>query len=68
MDRVLALPDDTLRDTLRGMCMEGIVEQQTNWLVVTEAGRPFIRNICAAFDARLRAKDAFRQNVFSKSI
>lgn len=68
MDRVLALSDDTLRDTLRGMCMEGIVEQQTNWLVVTEGGRPFIRNICATFDARLRAKDAFRQNVFSRSI
>lgn len=68
MERVLALADDTLLVTLRGMCNEGIVEQQAHWLVVTEAGRPFIRNICAAFDARLRAKSAPTQKLFSKSI
>lgn len=68
MERVIALGDHALFDTLREMCMEGILEQQMNRLIVTDAGRPFIRNICAAFDTRLRSHDNTNQKLFSKSI
>lgn len=32
---------------------DGFVEQRPHQLIVTEKGKPFIRNICMAFDARL---------------
>ena len=39
---------------LREMQDDGLVEVNTNYLLVTEKGRPFIRNICMAFDRRLQ--------------
>lgn len=43
-------------DSLSEMQKDGLVEIKPNWLEVTEKGRPFIRNICMAFDLRLKRK------------
>ncbi len=39
---------------LREMQKDGLIEIDSNYLVVTEKGRPFVRNICMAFDRRLQ--------------
>ncbi len=40
--------------SLKGMQNDGLIEIDSNYLEVTEKGRPFIRNICMAFDLRLQ--------------
>lgn len=46
---------------------DGLVSQDNGELVVTETGRPFIRNICMAFDERLHSKSK-NEFQFSKVI
>lgn len=46
---------------------EGLVNIGFHWLEITEKGRPFIRNICMALDARLQ-KSKNNNNTFSKVI
>jgi oxygen-independent coproporphyrinogen-3 oxidase len=46
-----ALFDALLR--LNEMENDGLITISNNTLSVTEAGKPFIRNVCMAFDARL---------------
>ncbi|PTX41635.1 oxygen-independent coproporphyrinogen-3 oxidase [Christiangramia gaetbulicola] len=46
------LPDVLI--SLREMQNDGLIEIDSNYLVVTEKGRPFVRNICMAFDLRLQ--------------
>jgi oxygen-independent coproporphyrinogen III oxidase len=46
---------------------DGLVELQGKRCRVTEAGRPFLRNVCMAFDARL-ARSAPGTQLFSKTI
>lgn len=46
----MALADGLLR--LDELISDGLVEIVNNTLTVTEAGKPFIRNICMALDAR----------------
>jgi oxygen-independent coproporphyrinogen III oxidase len=46
---------------------DGLVNVLPNGVIVTEKGRPFIRNICMAFDARLWRKIPQSQ-LFSKTI
>lgn len=52
---------------LREMERDGLVSILPGRIQVTEAGRPFIRNICMAFDARLWRK-APQSQLFSKAI
>lgn len=58
--------DDVL-PRLVGMADDGLLRVHDDGLTVTPAGRPFIRNICMAFDARLwrRAPDT---QLFSQTI
>lgn len=46
---------------------DGLVEVFENGLVVPEKARPFVRNICMAFDLLLQKSDA-KKNLFSKTI
>lgn len=43
----------TLRDRLHAFWLDGLLEYDAEGLRVTPAGRPFLRNICMAFDERL---------------
>ena len=54
-------------DRLKGLQEDGLVVVEKDGLYVTEAGKPFIRNICMAFDERLHSKQA-KENTFSKVI
>lgn len=61
--------DTEVRAALKGMCREGILRADGDGFRVTERGRPFIRNICRVFDARLRRSSVERNaSLFSKSI
>ncbi|MCG9971927.1 oxygen-independent coproporphyrinogen III oxidase [Christiangramia crocea] len=46
------LPDVLIR--LKEMQKDGLIEIDSNYLEITEKGRPFVRNICMAFDMRLQ--------------
>jgi oxygen-independent coproporphyrinogen-3 oxidase len=48
------LPDVLLN--LKEMELDGLIELSGNTLNVTEKGKPFVRNICMAFDLRLKRK------------
>ena len=52
---------------LSSLAADGLVEAEDNVITVTEKGKLFIRNICAAFDAYLFKKDMAAQT-FSKAI
>ncbi len=40
--------------SLQGMVADGLVEITANGLRITPEGRPFVRNVCMAFDLRLK--------------
>lgn len=46
---------------------DGLIELNSNSLVVTEKGKPFVRNICMAFDLRLKRKTPTTQ-LFSMTV
>lgn len=52
---------------LNELISDGAVLIDGHALIVTELGKPFIRNICALFDQRMRSKNP-QQKVFSTSI
>ena len=54
-------------DSLYEMQQDGLLELQENKLIVTEKGKPFVRNICMAFDLHLKRKAPKRQ-LFSMTI
>jgi oxygen-independent coproporphyrinogen-3 oxidase len=54
-------------DKLSEMQQDGLLEIKNNHLNVTEKGKPFVRNICMAFDLRLLRKQPSTQ-VFSLTI
>ena len=54
-------------ESLREMQSDGLLEFVTDGMVVTEAGKHFVRNICMAFDLRLRRK-APETKIFSMTI
>lgn len=56
-----------LTEFLAEPLQDGLIRVEAGVLKVTERGRPFLRNICMAFDARLRASAPERQT-FSRSI
>lgn len=53
--------------TLRAMSDDGLLRLSEGRLEVTEAGRPFVRNACMAFDARL-ARRAPGAPLFSRTV
>ena len=53
--------------SLKEMQSDGLVDIDTNFLKVTEKGRPFVRNICMAFDRRLQRKKPDTQ-LFSMTV
>lgn len=62
-------PDEVsdANEFLKELLTDGIVKLEGSRLSVTEAGKPFIRNICVLFDKRMRQKNP-QQKVFSSSI
>ncbi len=54
-------------ERLNVMAEDGLVERSSDSLKVTEKGRPFIRNICMAFDLYLHRKTP-EKKLFSMSI
>lgn len=46
------LPDVLI--SLQEMQKDGLIEIDSNYLKITEKGRPFVRNVCMAFDMRLQ--------------
>lgn len=63
-------PAPVLREVsgrLAEMADDGIVALEGNTVRVTEQGRPFVRNVCMAFDARL-ARQAPDRPLFSRTV
>lgn len=58
---------DLVLDHLKEMEIDGLIDTNNNQLSVTEAGRPFVRNVCMAFDLLLHRK-APEKRVFSMTI
>tara|TARA_R110002020_G_scaffold38860_9_gene116398 strand:+ start:3384 stop:4745 length:1362 start_codon:yes stop_codon:yes gene_type:complete len=58
---------DEVRDKLKEMALDGLVEFVPNGIYVTEKGRPFVRNVCMAFDLFLHRK-APETRLFSMTI
>ena len=54
-------------NSLREMEHDGFLKINPNSIVVTEAGKPFVRNICMAFDLRLK-RNAPQTQLFSMTI
>jgi oxygen-independent coproporphyrinogen-3 oxidase len=52
---------------LKEMISDGLVSIDAGHLKVTEAGKPFVRNVCMALDARL-ARQAPDRQVFSRTV
>jgi oxygen-independent coproporphyrinogen-3 oxidase len=56
-----------VREFIASLFEDGLVRLEGRRLILTEKGRPFLRNACMALDARLRAK-APETKVFSSSL
>ena len=54
-------------EKLHDLEADGLVELNAFNLKVTEAGKPFLRNICMAFDVRMARKQAETQ-IFSTAV
>ncbi|MCL9808857.1 oxygen-independent coproporphyrinogen III oxidase [Flavobacterium luminosum] len=54
-------------EELREMENDGLLVIQDNAIIVTEKGKPFVRNICMAFDLRLQRK-APQTQLFSMTV
>ena len=54
-------------EDLEEMKNDGLIKFGTNELTITEAGKPFIRNICMAFDLRLKRNSPNTQ-MFSMTV
>jgi oxygen-independent coproporphyrinogen-3 oxidase len=58
---------EEVKNKLNEMAMDGLVEIDSNGIYVTEKGRPFVRNVCMAFDLFLHRK-APDTRIFSMTI
>ena len=58
---------EAIKKRLSGMTEDGLVEVNGDDVKVTEAGIPFVRNCCMAFDQDLADKIQ-QENMFSKTI
>jgi oxygen-independent coproporphyrinogen-3 oxidase len=52
---------EALEAALAGLEQDGVIDRKGRLIAVTELGRPFVRQVCAAFDAYL-APDALRHS------
>jgi len=59
--------ENAAREFLAEMLKDSLVEIRDHKLIVTEAGRPFLRNACVFFDERLKVKQP-QTRIFSQSI
>lgn len=67
-DNALKFDDlDLVLQHLEEMKIDGLIDTKSNTLSVTEMGRPFIRNVCMAFDLLLHRKTP-EKRVFSMTI
>lgn len=65
---LMQIPEiESIKDNLSEMENDNLIQFTEKGLVVTEQGRPFVRNICMAFDLRLKRK-APETRLFSMSI
>lgn len=55
------------QEFLKEMIQDGLVQVQDNRLMITDLGRPFLRNACVFFDEHLKNK-APQTKIFSSSI
>jgi oxygen-independent coproporphyrinogen-3 oxidase len=55
-------------DELDEMKGEGLIHFNDQGLIITQKGKPFLRNICMVFDEKLREKNHSGEELFSKSI
>jgi oxygen-independent coproporphyrinogen-3 oxidase len=67
-ENIIQANEPSVLQALRTFCYEGILESENGGFRVTDFGRAFIRNICSAFDLRLRAQVEASKNLFSKAI
>jgi len=58
---------DDARIFLDSMFDDGLVDVRDEKLILTERGRPFLRNACMFFDQRLRSQEQ-RPQVFSQAL
>jgi oxygen-independent coproporphyrinogen-3 oxidase len=58
---------EEVKDRLREMEADGLVVFDGNKLLITEAGIPFVRNACIAFDKDLQGGEK-REGMFSKTV
>jgi len=58
---------DDARNYLEPLISDGLVEVDGQRLILTERGRPFLRNACIFFDQRLRQQEQ-RPQVFSQAL
>jgi oxygen-independent coproporphyrinogen-3 oxidase len=58
---------DDARVFLDPLIRDGLVELREQRMILTERGRPFLRNACMFFDARLREKEE-RPRIFSQAL
>jgi oxygen-independent coproporphyrinogen-3 oxidase len=59
--------EQSAQEFLKEMLADGLVSIENHILMVSEKGRPFLRNACLFFDERLRAKQP-QTKIFSQSI
>ena len=58
-----------IREAIRRLAADGLVEWHEQGLTVTTTGRQFIRNICSAFDLHMqRNKQKSGKQLYSKAI
>lgn len=62
------LSQTDILENLTDFQSDGILEFTENGLIVTDIGRMFIRNVCSAFDQRMRLQNRDVNRVFSKAI
>src|SRR2546421_12099550 len=53
---------------LDSMFDDQLVEVRDGKLILTERGRPFLRNACMFFDQRLRSQEQQRTQIFSRAV
>jgi oxygen-independent coproporphyrinogen III oxidase len=52
----------------RELCRQGLVRREGSRLVVSEAGRPFVRSVCALFDPYLVRSEASQNVRYSRAV
>ena len=59
---------DSLRELDEGPAKHGFVRRDARAIEVTPAGHLFVRNVCMAFDAYLKAKEGAQKPIFSRTV